>query len=80
MQNIMTPKHEKWDEFCEELAGSNYCDFTEDDHWKCNGTLNKSKEILSRYDVDIEASLDYFMENGGYCDCEVLFNVGRCDL
>jgi hypothetical protein len=24
---------------------------------------------------DVVASLDYFNEHGGHCDCEILFNV-----
>jgi hypothetical protein len=27
--------------------------------------------------VDIPASLEYFEEHGGYCDCEILLNVDR---
>jgi hypothetical protein len=25
--------------------------------------------------IDVEASLEFFMANGGHCDCEILLNV-----
>jgi hypothetical protein len=25
--------------------------------------------------VDVEASVEFFVEHGGHCDCEVLFNL-----
>jgi hypothetical protein len=28
-------------------------------------------------DVDVDKSIAYFREHGGYCDCEILFNVER---
>src|SRR5262249_23932823 len=29
-----------------------------------------------RFDVDVEGSLAYFEGHGGFCDCEIVFNVG----
>ena len=25
--------------------------------------------------VDVEASIDFYKQHGGYCDCEVMLNV-----
>jgi len=39
-----------------------------------------SRAILKKMDLsdeEIAASIAYFRDNGGYCDCEVLFNVKR---
>ena len=74
----MTPAHPLWDEFCEILAGPEYCDFREENEmvWTCAGDLTLSEKLLSEwYDVDVPGSLQFFREHGGYCDCEVLFNV-----
>ena len=30
--------------------------------------------------IDIDGTLAFFREHGGYCDCEILFNVDRPDL
>lgn len=74
----MTPEHQRWAEFCERLAGPEGCDFTEDGKWKCHGGTDKrfATAILTDMGgVDIPATLRFFEENGGYCDCEILFNV-----
>jgi hypothetical protein len=42
----------------------------------CSHDYKNAREILKGFpDVNIKASLDYFREQGGYCDCEILFNV-----
>lgn len=75
--DVLTNRHDRWEEFTERLGGSEACDFTEDGTWKCDGeTLTMSRAILeSMGGIDIEETLDYFQEHGGHCDCEVLFNV-----
>lgn len=81
-QEIMTPNHEKWEEFCTKLAGEGACNFRQDTHgdwvWTCRGGNDQTfaKEILPLFDgVDVEGSLEYFSAHGGHCDCEILFNV-----
>ena len=81
----MTPIHSRWDEFLERMEGSEGCDFTQtipgdslSVTWKCDGTMDRpvARKILeSMGDIDIEGSLQYFDNHGGYCDCEILFNV-----
>ena len=49
-----------------------------DDHLSQNGcdhTLNKSQAFLEANNLPIESTLNWFRENGGYCDCEVLANI-----
>lgn len=78
---VMTPTHPQWEEFTERLSGPEGCDFQEgpDGHtWKCKGGTDKTfaRTILkTMQNIDVEASLLYFEAHGGYCDCEVLFNV-----
>ena len=82
--NVMTPAHPLWGTFKDRLEGPEGCDFQKDrpDHpgisWKCKGGHNQdfAKAILSTLpDIDVDASLAYFAEHGGHCDCEILFNV-----
>ena len=82
--SIMMPEHERWEEFTKLLEGPEGCDFQKDEHdditWVCGGDRDqsKSKAILTSMGftpVQVEASLNYFTDHGGHCDCEVLFNV-----
>lgn len=78
MAQEMTPQHFRWPEFINRLKGPEGCNFAEDEDgkitWDCNG-LGLAAAILSSMDMDIEASLEYFREHGGHCDCEIVFNV-----
>jgi len=80
---LMTTEHPRWSEFAERLEGPEACDFREDavgnTTWNCSGhTRDQSSAILrdmGATDADLLATLDYFDEHGGYCDCEILLNV-----
>ena len=81
---LMTPSNPRWEDFCARLAGEEGCNFHETRPgdissvvWTCKGGTDKSmaSAILKDMGCDIEKSLDYFDEHGGYCDCEILFNV-----
>lgn len=42
----------------------------------CDHSFDTVEQILfSLPGVDVGGTLDFYMNNGGYCDCEVLFNV-----
>jgi hypothetical protein len=35
-----------------------------------------SKQVMNEMgNIDIPASLAFFKDHGGFCDCEILFNV-----
>lgn len=78
---ILTPEHPRWDEFTEKLSGEEGCNFREKDGrtiWNCNGGKDRpfTRKILTEMaGIDIEATMEYFNSRGGYCDCEILFNV-----
>jgi len=83
MKEIMTVDHPRWNEFINRLEGLEGCNFRKDGDnftWRCDSTMERSlaKTILKRMsiDIDIEGSLEYFAQHGGYCDCEIIFNVG----
>jgi hypothetical protein len=70
---------------CEWLEGPQGCHFRLDPtrpddpegiRWNCDGTLRKTRQWLKRRAfLSLNANLNVIRELGGYCDCEVLFNV-----
>jgi hypothetical protein len=44
-------------------------------NWHSDHRFSRELLDLEYYGVDVEASLAYFRHHGGFCDCEVLFNV-----
>uniref|UniRef100_A0A6H1ZMW2 DUF2695 domain-containing protein n=1 Tax=viral metagenome TaxID=1070528 RepID=A0A6H1ZMW2_9ZZZZ len=81
--DIMTTENERWDEFIENLEGEKGCNFTGEEaniKWSCNSDKSRplTRKILEEMgNIDIEKTMKYFDEHGGYCDCEILFNVDR---
>jgi len=80
--DIMTPQYPRWTEFIERLGGPEGCDFKENEEgettWCCAGGRDKAlaEAILTAMgDIDVVASLTYFEEHGGHCNCEILFNI-----
>ena len=43
----------------------------------CDHTLRETVEFLQKRGLDVERVVPWLREHGGYCDCEVIFNVGR---
>jgi hypothetical protein len=42
----------------------------------CDHTLNKSREFLKNRGIqNVDEVCDWFAEYGGFCDCEVVYNV-----
>jgi uncharacterized protein DUF2695 len=69
-QMVMTIESPHWREFCDRLdraISKQGCDAR---------TLRLAEKVLRDMGgIDIEASLEYFREHGGYCDCEILVNI-----
>ena len=74
---VMTPDNERWGEFTEKLGGPDGCDFTVDGTWICDNSRHRpfARKILTEMGFDVSRSLAVFDAGGGYCDCEILFNV-----
>jgi len=81
---VMTRDNTRWEEFCDRLAGPEGCnprkDSTGKDTWTCSGDdhFGSARAILTRMGFSAEqvaASLTYFESQGGFCDCEILFNM-----
>ena len=66
---VMTPRHKRWQEFYNLLA-------LQARH--CAGTRDRPLAhavLASMGGFDIKASLAYFDNHGGYCDCEIVLNM-----
>lgn len=80
-EQILGPQHQYWKSFMNKLKGPcGVCFDLEDGRatWHCNHTLTKTKAILCDYEsdgIDVTATLDFFKQHGGICDCKVLFDV-----
>ena len=76
---ILTPESGRWDAFTETLFLVLYPDGCD----KGSTCLGDSGPGVHRYAKEIMkdmggvdmASLEFFMANGGHCDCEILLNV-----
>jgi len=85
MKEIMNTKHPNFDKFCQLLEGEEGCNFRKNEKgetiWNCKGRTDKSfaTAILKKHfpKVNTKKTLQYFEENGGYCDCEILFNIAN---
>jgi hypothetical protein len=77
---VMTPKHSHWAAFYEQLDTAVHPKPRKDGRQvsKCVHDHRAVRRVLSRgdYKCDPSLSIAYFQANGGYCDCEVLWNVG----
>jgi hypothetical protein len=62
------PYSAEWDDFADWL-----CTHLENEG--CDRTFAITIELLEERGHDVEATLALFESKGGYCDCEVLFNV-----
>lgn len=83
--DTLTSKHPKALEFKEALTGEKGCNFRKNEEgkiiWDCAGHEVPERHALSTAlltemgGFDIAATLKHFDTRGGYCDCEVIFNV-----
>jgi hypothetical protein len=75
---ILTPDNHRWPEFMHKLGEALFAERDEDDRRtsRCEHDHRFATKIMTEMgDIDIPASIAYFEEHGGYCDCEIGFNV-----
>jgi hypothetical protein len=79
MTIVLTPESPEWEEFASALDASL-------GRWGCDGdgtgefdpgcVHRRAKAVMTAMGgIDIEETLEYFKDHGGYCDCEILLNV-----
>ena len=90
--NIIKPSHPRWRDFFCGLEGPEGCNFVENEPGnpesithRCLGGKDKSKAVAIMNEMgglNIRGSLLYFEKHGGFCDCEILFNVevSACEM
>ncbi len=79
---IMKPGHPQWDAFISDLEGPNGCNFRAAKRrtvWSCSARSDRphARRLLAKYGADVERSIEWFSQNGGHCDCEIIFNCVR---
>ena len=52
-----------------------YVDEKLEANYGCDHSLTFTREFLEKQEVDVESVLDWIVNEGGGCDCEVLYNV-----
>jgi Protein of unknown function (DUF2695) len=68
VSEILTTQSLRWDEFLGAAVLK----------WSCQHGHCQAERIMAEMGgIDIKASIAYFEEHGGYCDCEILYNVDR---
>lgn len=77
-EDLMT-RHE-FQLLCMYLEGPQGCDFTRgedpmDISWNCDNQLTLTRKWLKSQHLAVDTNVTALQELGGFCDCEVLFNV-----
>ncbi|MBD3185025.1 DUF2695 domain-containing protein [Candidatus Poribacteria bacterium] len=69
-------KKEEFDKFYNILAGEEGCNVT-DQCCICHSDHRFTKKILRKYfpKEDVNKFIAWCKSKGGYCDCEIIFNV-----
>ena len=78
-KTIMTPRNRRWKELDTRLAGPKACNFTQKGFHCSHGSRRPFTRAILREmgGFDIAATLEFFTQCGGGCDCEVALNVAR---
>lgn len=80
----MTRSHDRWNEFLNRMKGPEGCNFrmnaSMEEVWTCAGGRDKTLAIkiltaMGATVADVVNSCIYFEAHGGFCDCEIIFNV-----
>jgi hypothetical protein len=85
--SVMTRQHPRWEEFVVRLEGPEGLSFTLGPkrgqmRSRCSGHTDRpyARSILTAMGgMNVEGSMKYFEDHGGFCDCEILLNVDRLD-
>lgn len=68
---------EQFEKFSGILEGKQGCNFTKSGTWECHHDYRFTKKILKKHfkNINVKEFIEFCKNNGGYCDCEILFNV-----
>jgi hypothetical protein len=69
-ERVLTPSHEGWIEFVDELSRALIC----------TGTTMNARRLLARmHGIDVEGSLEALRQLGGRCDCEIVYELAQVE-
>ena len=78
---VLTPRSLRWSVFVK-LLEDTITEGLPEGTWRCGddgtgGSKHRyAKAVLIELGgIDIDGTLEFFRQHGGYCDCEILFNV-----
>lgn len=77
----MNPNNKRWNEFIERLSSREGCNFRGKHlnyKWDCSAKKDRpfATNILKKMgNIDIDKTMEFFDDNHGHCDCEIIFNV-----
>jgi len=81
-QQRQTMTEAEFEALCAWLESPEGCNFQQETPgdiasmtWTCDGTLKLTRQWMRAHGVDEAINISELEERGGYCDCEVLFNV-----
>ena len=79
-QQRQTMTEAEFDALCKWLESPKGCNFQQEipgdiEAMTCDGTLKLTRQWMRAHGVDEAVNIPEREERGGYCDCEVLFNV-----
>ena len=75
-KNILTPKHKYCSALCSRLDQMVNTHVKGKPVFDCKHDLRHTTKVLrSLPNIDVEGTLEFLKEQGGFCDCEVLMNV-----
>jgi hypothetical protein len=87
--DLMTPEHPNWHDFLDRLEGPDGCNFhnrtpgnPDTLTWTCDSgdtSCPIARRLLADMgftDAAIDCSIMFFHSEGGFCDCEIVLNVG----
>ena len=75
-KEILTPKHRYWSALHFRLDQMVNTHIEGKPVFDCNHNLRHTIKILkSLPNIDVEGTVKFLEEHGGFCDCEVLMNV-----
>ena len=69
MAKTLTLQHPRWNEFAGDLSQAVLAKCCRHNH------QHAVRIMAAMGNIDIPASIKYFASRGGFCDCEILFNV-----
>ena len=77
-KRIMKPDHPKWSDFVRCMKYPAFCNRLKEipTEIMCHGDTSYGRALLETFPgINVEATLDYFKQFGGHCDCAIALDM-----